>query len=71
MNIYFISFFFGNDGLEDSFDGNPYKCIMFFLEVETLVLMTAFPSGLFRCSLQSVSLSMEIIVQELKALCKH
>lgn len=72
LKFYFffsISFLFGSDGLEASFDGKPHKCIMFFLMVE-LVFMTAFPSGLF--SLKCLfHLSMEIIISRTQNTCKH
>lgn len=45
-----ISFFFRSDGLEVSFDGYPHGYVIFFLVVEILVFMPAFPSGLLGCS---------------------
>lgn len=45
-----IPFFFESGELEVGFDGNPYKRIIFFLVVKTLVFMTALLSDLLRCS---------------------
>lgn len=45
-----ISFFFRSEGLEVSFDGNPHEYVLFFLVVEILVFIPAFPSGLLGCS---------------------
>lgn len=53
--------------MEVSFDGNLHKCIIFFLVVETLVFMTAFPSGLLRCYNSLFHLSMEVIIARIQS----